>query len=89
MRLAESEFVSYIQSRCFKGSVFNDGGLTPVVKQISGGGFSVSVHDSMIEITLSSTRKSIRKFGSIDSAALFLNKVGFVFFECQLQRSGI
>lgn len=88
MQLSETDFIEYVKARCFKGSKFDDGGFTPVIKEIRSGGFSVTIHDSHIEITLSSARREVRRFGSMDSAAAFLNKCGFLYMQCQMTPKG-
>jgi len=85
MNLAEPEFQDYIQAKR-KGSAYLHGGLSPVVKEIDGGGYSLSVHCSEIEVTLASTRKKIRRFGSIDSAAEYLRKINIFCFECMVNK---
>jgi hypothetical protein len=86
MNLAESEFQSYIHAKK-KGCDYLYGGLTPVVKEIDSGGYSLSVHCSDIEVTLSSARKSVRRFGSIDSAADYLRRMDIYCFECMVNKS--
>lgn len=85
MNLEESKFLDYVSARSSKSS-FDYGGLTAVAKQMPCGGYSASVHDSDIEITLASVRKDVRRFGSIDSVSEFFKKAGITVFECMVNK---
>lgn len=87
MNLVEKDFISFVDGKCRfgdSGQYFRYGALEASVRNIPSGGYYVSVNDDFIEVTLASARKSVRRFGSMDSAAKFLASTGFKSFHVNL-----
>ncbi len=84
MNLVEKDFISFVDGKCKfgdSGQYFRYNALSAAVKSIPNGGYCASVHDDLIEVTLASARKSVRRFASIDSAGKFLRSAGFKSFQ--------
>lgn len=84
MNLVEKDFISYVDIKCRYGvnrEYFKFGALSATVRKMPTGGYFVSVHDDEMEVSLSSERKDLRRFASIDSAAKFLKSTGFKNFQ--------
>lgn len=87
MNIAEKEFTSFVEAKCKfgdKGQYWRYGVLDACVHKLKTGGYYVAVNDNEIEITLASSRKSVRRFASIDSASKFLTAIGFKSFSVNL-----
>lgn len=81
MNLTESDFIDFVKAKgAAKTNHFSN--VDANIIEMGCGGYRVSVNDNELEVTLASSRKSIRRFASIDSAAAFLRKVGFKSFVC-------
>ena len=81
MNLTESDFIDFVKAKgASKTNHFST--VDANIVEMECGGYRVSVNDNELEVTLASSRKSIRRFASIDSAASFLRKIGFKAFAC-------
>jgi hypothetical protein len=83
MNLVESDFTSFVESKCKMGEFFKYGALDAEVIKTSNG-YCVAVYDDHIHVTLASIRKDVRRFASIDAAGKFLKSIGFRSFMVNL-----
>lgn len=87
MNIAEKDFTSFVDAKCKFGELgqyWRYGALNAYVKKFRAGGYYISVSDDEIEVTLASSRKSVRRFASVDSAGKFLESAGFKSYTVQL-----
>lgn len=87
MNIVEKDFISYVEAKCKfgeNGEFWRFGALDAYVYKVKPSGYCVAVNDNEIEITLASSRKDVRRFASVDSAAKFLRSIGFKSFIVQL-----